>query len=178
MRSRVAACEDPRGAGDGTHQIHLEIDWCSSRDVALDLSAGQEVRLTCKARAPNYGQAVLGSDHYVVLDVVSESGADGGSAGLSTSLAQDEPGRGPDLPPGAPTDAEIHAAWEDWTRGSDDVTELRGALRAALESGDRAEADHLKLEVQALLADHAEFAAEYKRLKAQRPDWRSPRRGT
>jgi hypothetical protein len=34
----------------GHHEIHLEIDWCRSRDLPLDLGPGEEVKLICKAR--------------------------------------------------------------------------------------------------------------------------------
>jgi hypothetical protein len=147
----------------GKHQIHLEVDWCSSRTVSVELPPGEEVKLTCKARPPNSGMAVLNSSSYIVLDV-----PDGTWLTTSARPAAPPP---PVLAPGAPTDAELQVAWKAWSDASSRASELRRALQEAIAAGDRAEADRLKREVLAVLSDDKRFAAEYKNLKAERPDW-------
>jgi hypothetical protein len=87
-----------------------------------------------------------------------------------------EPSPAPELAPGAPDDEEMQAAWEAWSQSSDRATELRGAPQGAIQAGDNSEIAHRKQEVGAVLAEHRELTDEYKRLKAQRPDWKTPQR--
>jgi len=49
-------------------------------------------------------------------------------------------------------------------------------LQSAIASGNPTEVDRLKLEVQAVLAEHKQLTADYKRLREQRPDWKGPER--
>jgi phage shock protein A len=70
----------------------------------------------------------------------------------------------------------MQAAWEAWSQSSDRATELRTALQGAIEAGDNGEIARLKQGVGAVLAEHRSFTDEYKRLKAQRPDWKTPER--
>jgi hypothetical protein len=53
----------------GHHELHLEIDWCSSRNLELDLAAGQEVRLLCGGRGPSLYGITGGRRDYIALDV-------------------------------------------------------------------------------------------------------------
>jgi hypothetical protein len=146
----------------GRHRIHLEIDWCSSRRVSVELPPGEEVKLTCSARPPNSGLAVLNSSSYIVLDVL-----DGKWLTTSVPAAPPPPVRAP----GAPSDTELRVAWKAWSDASSRASELRHSLQDAIAAGDGAEADRLKHEVQAVLSDDKRLAAEYKSLKAKRPDW-------
>ena len=50
------------------------------------------------------------------------------------------------------------------------------ALQGAIQAGDNSEIARLKQEVGAVLAEHRALTDEYKRLKAQRPDWKTPER--
>jgi hypothetical protein len=58
------------------------------------------------------------------------------------------------------------------------VQELHQARdrRRAIQAGDNSEIAHLKQGVGAVLAEHRALTDEYKRLKAQRPDWKTPER--
>jgi hypothetical protein len=78
-----------------------------------------------------------------------------------------------ELAPGAPDDEEMQAACEAWSQSSDHATELRTALQAATQADDDGEVTRLKQEVGALLAEHRTLTEEYKRLKAERPDWKA-----
>jgi hypothetical protein len=69
-----------------------------------------------------------------------------------------------------------YKAWEAWSQSSDRATELRAALQGAIQAGDNSEIARLKPEVGAVLAEHRELTDEYKRQKAQRPDWKTPKR--
>jgi len=154
----------------GRHEIHLEIDWAKSRNLELNLSSGDVASLTCSARPPSAG--LPASKNYIRLEIVDGSG-----------LAMDDEALVPAasaasmLAPGAPTDVEMQAAFDAWSQSSEHATQLRGALESAIKSGNRTDVDRLKREVQAVLANHKGLTAEYQRLKAQRPDWRSPERG-
>jgi hypothetical protein len=53
----------------GEHRLHLEIEFCRSRELTLAVSPGEEVRLTCRARPPMLGWAVTSRDDYVVLEI-------------------------------------------------------------------------------------------------------------
>jgi hypothetical protein len=53
----------------GHHELHLEIDWCSSRDLLLDLAACEEVRLICGGRGPSLYGITRGRSDYIALDV-------------------------------------------------------------------------------------------------------------
>jgi hypothetical protein len=151
----------------GQHEIHLEIDWAKSRDLDLNLSSGDVASLTCSARPPNGGLAVLASKDYIKLELVD---------GSWLGAFRREPSPAPELAPGAPDDEEMQAAWEAWSQSSDRATELRAALQGAIQAGDDSEIAHRKQEVGAVLAEHRELTDEYKRLKAQRPDWKTPQR--
>jgi hypothetical protein len=70
----------------------------------------------------------------------------------------------------------MQAAWEAWSQSSDRATELRTALQGAIQAGDNGESARLKQDVGAVLAEHRVLTDEYKRLKAQRPDWKTPQR--
>jgi hypothetical protein len=154
----------------GRHEIHLEIDWAKSRNLELNLSSGDVASLTCSARPPNAGFAVLASKDYVKLEIVD------GSWLAADDAFRPEPPPAPELAPGAPDDEEMHAAWEAWSQSSNHATELRAALQGAIGAGDTGEIARLKQEVGAVLAEHRAQTDEYKRLKAQRPDWKSPER--
>ena len=54
----------------GAHKVHLEIDWCASHTVALDLAAGQEAQLECKARPPMGGWSAAAPSGYISLEVI------------------------------------------------------------------------------------------------------------
>jgi hypothetical protein len=154
----------------GRHEIHLEIDWAKSRNLELDLSSGDVATLTCSARPPNAGWTALASKNYIKLEIV-----DGSWLAVDDAF-KPEPPPAPELAPGAPDDEEMQAAWEAWSQSSDRATELRAALQSAIRAGDDGEVDRLKREVGAVLADHRTLTDEYKRLKAQRPDWKTPQR--
>ena len=154
----------------GQHEIHLEIDWAKSRNLELDLSAGDAATLTCSARPPNAGSTALASKNYIKLEIV-----DGSWLAVDEAF-KPEPPPSPELAPGAPDDEEMQAAWEAWSQSSDHAIELRAALQAALRAGDSGEVDRLKQEVGVVLADHRTLTDEYNRLKAQRPDRKAPRR--
>jgi phage shock protein A len=70
----------------------------------------------------------------------------------------------------------MQAAWEAWSQSSDGATELRAALQGALKAGDNSEIARLRQQVGAVLAEHRSLTDEYRRLKAQRPDWKTPER--
>ena len=154
----------------GRHEIHLEIDWATSRKLELNLSEGDVATLTCSARPPNAGWTVLASKDYIKLEIVD------GSWLAADDVFRPEPPPAPDLAPGAPDDEEMQAAWEAWSQSSDRATELRAALQSAIQTDEDREIDRLKQEVGAVLADHRTITAEYKRVKAQRPDWKTPQR--
>jgi hypothetical protein len=147
----------------GKHRIHLEIDWCSSRRVSVELPPGQEVKLTCSARPPNSGLAVLNSSSYIVLDALDRTW-------LTTSPRPATP-QAPVPAPGAPSDTELRVAWKAWSDASSRASELRHSLQDSIAAGDRAEADRLKREVRAVLSDDQRLAAEYRSMRAKRPDW-------
>ncbi len=157
----------------GRHEIHLEIDWAKSRNLELNLSAGDVASLTCSARPPNAGWTAVASKNYIKLEIV-----DGSWLAVDEEAPAREPPPAPVLAPGTPSDAELQTAWETWSRSSDHATELRGQLQSAVASGNLAEVDRLKLEVQAVLAEHRQLTADYRRLREQRPDWKSPERGS
>jgi hypothetical protein len=154
----------------GRHEVHLEIDWAKSRDLELNLSAGDVASLTCSARPPNGGLAVLASKNYIKLEIVD------GSWLAVDGAFRPEPPPAPELAPGAPDDEEMQAAWEAWSQSSDHASELRGALQGAIKAGDDSEVARVKQEVGAVLAEHRALTDEYKRLKTQRPDWTTPQR--
>jgi hypothetical protein len=54
----------------GHHEVHLEIDWCRSREIDLDLRPGEEAKLTCRAQWPSAYAITRGRTSYVALDVV------------------------------------------------------------------------------------------------------------
>jgi len=143
----------------GRHEIHLEIDWAKSRNLELNLSSGDVASLTCSARPPNAGWTALASKNYIKLELVDGSWL--GAFRLPPA---------PELAPGAPDDEEMQAAWEAWSQSSDRATGLRAALQGAIQAGDNGEIARLKQGVGGALTD------EYKRLKAQRPDWKTPER--
>jgi hypothetical protein len=153
----------------GRHEIHLEIDWAKSRDLELNLSSGDVASLTCSARPPNAGLAALASKNYIKLEIVDGSW-------LAVDAFRPEPPPAPELAPGAPDDEEMQAAWEAWSQSSDRATELRAALQGAIQAGDDSESARLKQQVGAVLAEHRALTDEYKHLKAQRPDWKTPER--
>jgi len=153
----------------GRHEIHLEIDWAKSRNLELNLSAGDVASLTCSARPPSAG--LPASKNYIRLEIV-----DGSGVAMDQEALVPEASAASVLAPGAPTDVEMQAAWDAWSQSSEHATQLRGALQIAIKSGNRTDVDRLKREVQAVLADHKGLTAEYQRLKAQRPDWKSPER--
>jgi hypothetical protein len=154
----------------GQHEIHLEIDWAKSRNLDLNLSSGDVATLTCSARPPNSGWTALASKNYIKLEIV-----DGSWLAMDDTF-RPEPPPAPELAPGAPDDEEMQAAWEAWSQSSDRATELRGALQGAIQAGESSEITRLKQGVGAVLAEHRAFTDEYKRLKAQRPDWKTPQR--
>jgi hypothetical protein len=154
----------------GRHEIHLEIDWAKSRNLELNLSPGDSASLTCSARPPNAGWTALASKDYIKLEIV-----DGSWLAVDDTF-RPEPPPAPELAPGAPDDEEMQAGWEAWSQSSDRATELRAALQTAIQAGDNTAVDRLKQEVGAVLADHRALTEEYKRLKAQRPDWKAPQR--
>jgi hypothetical protein len=154
----------------GQHEIHLEIDWAKSRNLELNLSSGDVASLTCSARPPNSGFAALATKNYIKLEIV-----DGSWLAIDDTFTP-EPPPAPELAPGAPDDEEMHAAWEAWSQSSDRATELRAALQSAVQAGDNSEVARLKREVGAVLAEHRTLTDEYKREKAQRPDWKAPQR--
>ena len=52
----------------GRHQIHLEIDWCRSRKIDVDLEPGQEVHMTCRCRnSSRFG--FMAPDGYIRLEI-------------------------------------------------------------------------------------------------------------
>jgi hypothetical protein len=59
----------------GHHEIHLEIDWCSSAEVAVDLSPGEEVKLTCRSGWPSAYAITRGRNNYIALDIVGPASA-------------------------------------------------------------------------------------------------------
>jgi hypothetical protein len=154
----------------GRHEIHLEIDWAKSRNLELNLSSGDVASLTCSARPPNAGLTVLASKNYIKLEIV-----DGSWLAIDGAF-RPAPPPAPELAPGAPDDEEMQAAWEAWSQSSDRATKLRAALQDAIAANDNSEIARLKQEVGALLAEHRALTDEYKRLKAQRPDWKTPER--
>jgi hypothetical protein len=154
----------------GQHEIHLEIDWAKSRNLELNLSSGDVASLTCSARPPNSGWTALASKNYIKLEIVD------GSWLAMDGPFRPEPPPTPELAPGAPDDEEMHAAWEALSHSSDRVTELRAGLQGATQAGDNSEIARLKERVGAVLAEHRALSDEYKRLKAQRPDWKTPER--
>jgi hypothetical protein len=54
----------------GHHEVHLEIDWCQSQEIALDLAPGEEAKLTCRAQWPSTYAITRGRNSYIALDVV------------------------------------------------------------------------------------------------------------
>ena len=54
--------------------------------------------------------------------------------------------------------------------------ELRAALQSAIQAGDDGEIARLKQAVGAVLAEHRTLTDEFNRLKAERPDWKTPPR--
>jgi hypothetical protein len=154
----------------GPHEVHLEIDWAKSRNLELNLSSGDVASLTCSARPPNAGWTVLASKNYIKLEIV-----DGSWLAIDGEF-RPEPPPAPELAPGAPDDEEMHAAWEAWSQSSDRAAELRAALQGAIQAGDNSEIVRRKHEVGAVLVEHRALTDEYKRLKAQRPDWKTPER--
>lgn len=154
----------------GRHEIHLEIDWAKSRNLELNLSSGDVASLTCSARPPNAGWTALASKNYIKLEIV-----DGSWLAIDDTF-RPEPPPAPELAPGAPDDEEMHAAWEAWSQSSNRATELRAALQDAVQAGDNSETTRLKQEVGAVLLEHRTLTEEYKRLKTQRPDWKTPQR--
>ena len=151
----------------GRHEIHLEIDFAQSRNLELDLASGDVASLTCSARPPNAGLAVLASKNYIKLELVD---------GSWLGTFRREPLPAPELAPGAPDDEEMQAAWAAWSQSSDHAAELRGALQGAIQAGASSEIARVKQEVGAVLAEHRTLTDEYKRLKGQRPDWKAPAR--
>lgn len=152
----------------GRHEIQLQIDWASSRRLDLNLSSGDVASLECSARPPNSGWTALASKNYIKLEIVDGSW-----------LAVDhtpKPPPAPELAPGAPDDEEMQAAWEAWTQSSDHAAKLRAELQRAIRADDEREIARLKQDVGAVLAEHRTLTEEYKRLKAQRPDWQAPQR--
>jgi hypothetical protein len=149
----------------GRHEIHLEIDWAKSRNLELNLSSGDVASLTCSARPPNAGWTALASKNYIKLELVDGSW-----------LGAFRPAPPPELAPGAPDDEEMQAAWESWSQSSDRATELRAALQGAIQAGNNSEIARLKQGVGEVIAEHRALTDEYKRLKAQRPDWKTPER--
>lgn len=158
----------------GPHQLHLELAWAlfqpsdvrRSKAAFADVAPGEEMKFICKARATI---GVLGGmlrwDHITVTPVERVH-----APGAAFSPAARPPA------PGAPSDAEVRAAWEAWVGASDRATALRIALQTAIAAGDGAEADRLRSEVHDLLSERATLAVEYQRLKALRPDWNAPSR--
>ena|SRR5437588_338067 len=53
----------------GHHEFQLEIDWCSSRTLELDLSPGEEVKLVCRARLPSTYAITRGRSDYIDLEL-------------------------------------------------------------------------------------------------------------
>jgi hypothetical protein len=151
----------------GRHEIHVEIDWASSQKLELDLSSGDVASLTCSARSPNAGWTALASKSYIKLEIIDGSWL----AAADTVKPQTA-----ELPPGAPDDEEMQAGWAAWTQSSDRAAALRESLQAAIRVSDSSETARLKQGVGAVLAEHRTLTEEYKRLKAQRPDWTAPRR--
>jgi hypothetical protein len=154
----------------GQHEIHLEIDWAKSRNLELNLSSGDVATLTCSARPPNSGWTALASKNYIKLEIVD------GSWLAVDGTFRPEPPPAPELAPGAPDDEEMQAGWEAWSQSSDRATELRAALQDAIQARDDSEIARLKQGVGAVLAEHRTLTDEYNRLKAQRPDWKTPER--
>jgi hypothetical protein len=56
--------------------------------------------------------------------------------------------------------------------------ELTSRTKTAIQAGDNSEVARVKQDVGAALADHRVLTEEYKRLKAQRPDWKTPQRAS
>jgi hypothetical protein len=110
---------------------------------------------------------VLASKNYIKLEIV-----DGSWLAIDGAF-RPEPPPAPELAPGAPDDEEMQAAWEAWSQSSDRATDLRAALQGAIAADENSEIARLKQEVGALLAEHRALTDEYKRLKAQRPDWKT-----
>ena len=154
----------------GQHEIHLEIDWATSRRLALNLSEGDVASLTCSARPPNSGWTALASKNYIKLEIV-----DGSWLAVNDTFSP-EPPSAPELDPGAPDDEEMQAAWEAWSESSKRATELRAALQSAIRAGNDDEIARVKQEVGVVLAEHHTLTEEYNRLKAERPDWKTPPR--
>jgi hypothetical protein len=154
----------------GGHEIHLEIDRAKTRNLELELSSGDVASLTCSARPPNSGWTALASKNYIKLEIVD------GSWLAVDDMFRPEPPPALELAPGAPDDDEMQAAWEAWSQSSDRATELRAALRRAIDSGDSGEVARLKQQVGAVLAEHRAFTDEYEPLKPDRPDWTTPQR--
>jgi len=124
--------------------------------------------LTCSARPPNAGLTALASKNYIKLEIV-----DGSWLAVDRAF---RPEPAPELALGAPDDEEMQAAWQAWSQSSDRATELRAALQSAMQAGDNSEITRLKLEVGVVLSEHRTVNEEYKRLKAERPDWKTPQR--
>ena len=141
-----------------------------SRNLELNLSSGDVASLTCSARPPNSGWTALASKNYIKLEIV-----DGSWLAMDDTF-RPEPPPAPELAPGAPDDEEMQAAWEAWSQSSNRATELRAALQSAVHAGNNSEITRLKQEVGAVLLDHHTLTDEYKRLNAQRPDWKTPQR--
>ena len=153
----------------GRHEIRLEIDWAKSRNLELNLSSGDVASLACR-RPPNAGWTALASKNYIKLEIV-----DGSWLAVDDTFRPEHP-PAPELAPGAPDDEEMQAAWEAWSQSSNRAAELRAALQSAIQAGNNSEITRLKQEVGAVLLEHRTLTEEYKRLKAQRPDWKTPQR--
>lgn len=54
----------------GRHQVRLKLDWCSSREITIELEPGAEAKQACRARPADLGWSALRSSDYVHLDVV------------------------------------------------------------------------------------------------------------
>jgi hypothetical protein len=154
----------------GQHEIHLEIDWATSRRLGLKLSEGDLASLTCSARAPNSGWTALASKNYIKLEIVD------GSWLAADDTFSPEPPSAPEVDPDAPDDEEMEAAWEAWSRSSARATELRAALQSAIRAGDDGEIARVKQGVGEALAEHRTLTDEFNRLKEERPDWKTPAR--
>jgi hypothetical protein len=154
----------------GQHEIHLEIDWATSRRLALKLSEGDVASLTCSARPPNSGWTAVASKNYIKLQIV-----DGSWLAVDDTFGP-EPPSAPEVDAGAPDDEEMQAAWESWSQSSERTTELRAALQSAIRGGDDGEIVRVKEEVGAALAEHRTLTDEFNRLKRERPDWKTPPR--
>ena len=60
----------------GHHRIQLKIDWCTSPEVAVDLGAGEEASLGCKARWPSTLATTITTQRnsYIVLELLPGAG--------------------------------------------------------------------------------------------------------